>query len=82
MLLAKQTFKNQFIAHFNHELRNPLNSLLGFLDILLNSNLNYEQKEVANLMHRNGNNLRVLINDILDISKIEKGNLSIKKGRV
>lgn len=78
LLLAKQTFKDQFIAHFNHELRNPLNSLLGFLDILLNSNLNYEQKEVANLMHRNGNNLKALINDILDISKIENGTLSIK----
>lgn len=78
LLEAKEAFKNQFIAHFNHELRNPLNSLLGFLDILSSSKVSYEQKEILNLMQRTGANLKVLINDLLDISKVEKGIIETK----
>ena len=79
LLEAKEAFKNQFIAHFNHELRNPLNSLLGFLDILSSSKVTYEQKEILNLMQRTGSNLKVLINDLLDISKVEEGIIDIKE---
>ena len=78
LLLAKEEFKNSFLAQLNHEIRNPLNNLLGFMEILGNSKLTYEQKETLHIMQKTGMHLKVLMDDLLDISKIEKGIIETK----
>lgn len=78
ILIAKEDLKNKFLAHLNHEIRNPLNHLLGFMKILENSKLSYEQKETLNIMSKTGTHLKVLLDDLLDISKIEKGIVELR----
>ena len=78
LLVAKEEFKNNFLAHLNHEIRNPLNNLMGFMEILSSSKLNYEQKETLNVMQKTGMHLKVLMDDLLDISKIERGVTNVK----
>lgn len=65
--------KEQFLASMSHEIRTPLNAILGFQDLLKNTKLNKEQQEYVNSIDFAGRNLLVIINDILDISKIEAG---------
>ncbi len=74
-------YKTEFLANMSHELRTPLNSLL----LLSNSfaknedgNLTSEQIEQAKIIHKGGNDLLTLINDILDLSKVEAGKLNIQ----
>lgn len=78
ILIAKEDLKNKFLAHLNHEIRNPLNNLLGFMEILEKTKLSYEQKEALNVMNKTGLHLKVLLEDLLDISKIEKGVTELK----
>ncbi|OAB80411.1 ATP-binding response regulator [Cochleicola gelatinilyticus] len=78
LLIAKEEIKNKFLAHLNHEVRNPLNSMLGFMDLFKNTKLDYEQKEMLSVMKKTGTHLKVLMDDLLDISKIEKGEIEIK----
>ena len=66
--------KSEFLANMSHELRTPLNAVLGFTQLLGNdSNLTDGQKEKLGIISRSGEHLLALINDILDISKIEAG---------
>lgn len=78
LLQAKEEFKNNFLAHLNHEIRNPLNNLLGFMELLKETKLDYDQNEMLKVMQRTGTHLKVLMDDMLDISKIERGVLDIK----
>ncbi len=78
LLIAKEEFKNKFLSNLNHEIRNPLNSLLGFMDVLRKTKLTYEQKEALNVMHETGMHIKILMDDLLDISRIEKGITDIK----
>ncbi len=78
VLYAKEEFKNDFLAHLNHEIRNPLNSLLGFAEVLSQSKLTFQQKETVNVINKTGTYIKVLMDDLLDISKIETGLLSLK----
>ncbi len=73
--------KSTFISNMSHEIRTPLNSIIGFADILNDSDLNKDQKEYASTIYRCSESLLVLINDILDISKIENGLLEIDRHR-
>ncbi len=78
LLEAKEDFKNTFLANLNHEIRNPLNNLLGFLETLSASSLSYEQSELLKVAQKTGMQLKVLMEDLLDISKIEEGVLELK----
>ena len=69
--------KSQFLAMISHELRTPLSGLLGFSELLKDTPLNAEQKDYAEMTHSSGILLLDIINDVLDISKIEAGELTI-----
>ena len=79
LLFAKEEFKNSFLAHLNHEIRNPLNALLGFTELLGETNLTFQQKEKLGVLHKTGVHIKVLMDDLLDISKIETGILEVKE---
>ncbi|AFY83055.1 PAS domain S-box protein [Oscillatoria acuminata] len=70
--------KSAFLANMSHELRSPLNAILGFAQLLLsNPSLSQEAKENVAIIHRSGEHLLTLINDILDLAKIESGRTTI-----
>ncbi len=73
--------KSDFLANMSHELRTPLNAIIGFAEILrdeLVGSINAEQKECINDIHISGQHLLEMINDILDLSKIEAGKMVLQ----
>lgn len=69
--------KSDFLSNMSHEIRIPLSSIIGFTEILRDTNLDREQREYVNTVHRCSETLLHLINNILDISKIENGLLKM-----
>ena len=70
--------KDSFLANMSHEIRTPLNAIIGFTDLISQSELNPVQKDYIKSVQIAGENLMIIINDILDLSKIESGNLIIE----
>lgn len=70
--------KSDFLANVSHEIRTPLNAVLGFSDILSKADLDKQQREYLQVIQSSGDALLGLINDILDISKIEAGEVRIE----
>jgi signal transduction histidine kinase/FixJ family two-component response regulator len=71
--------KSEFLANISHEIRTPLNAVLGYADVLLRSNLSGRQKEFAQSIARSGNALLELVNNVLDMSKIEAGEIHLEE---
>ena len=71
--------KTEFLANMSHEIRTPMNSIIGFAEILDKEIQNPVHKEYLSSIKKGGNALLAIINDILDLSKIEAGKLNIKK---
>jgi len=69
--------KSEFLAAMSHEIRTPLNGVLGVGDLLLKSSLSVKQRKLATIMRESGKTLLYILNDILDISKIEAGKLEL-----
>ena len=70
--------KSDFLATMSHEIRTPLNSIIGMADVLSSTPLAPDQKRYVEVFQRNGLNLLNLINDILDLSKVESGKVELE----
>ena len=71
--------KSVFLANMSHEIRTPMNAILGFADLLEREVKNKNQRNYLESIRTSGNNLLELIDDILDLSKVEAGKLKIRK---
>lgn len=70
--------KADFLANMSHEIRTPMNGLIGMLQILKESSLSNEQADILNTAHSSANSLLTILNDILDLSKIEAGKVELE----
>ena len=77
--LAANEAKSEFLANMSHELRTPMNGILGMIDIVLEGSISGEQREELETAQRCAHSLLSLLNDILDLSKIESGNMGLEK---
>ncbi|QTE22908.1 ATP-binding response regulator [Polaribacter cellanae] len=69
--------KSRFLAMMSHEIRNPLNVILGYSEMISEEEINENVRKYSKLLSISGNNLKVIVNDILDLSRIEAGKLEL-----
>lgn len=74
--------KDEFLSNMSHEIRTPLNAIIGFNDLLRKTQLTKEQAEYLETIHLSSQNLKVIINDVLDVSKLENGKIVLEKNPI
>jgi len=77
--VAAARAKADFLSSMSHEIRTPLNAIIGMAELLAESRLEGEQRHYVDVFHRAGNRLLLLVNDILDLSRIESGQLELER---
>jgi len=77
-LARANELKSRFVANMSHEIRTPMNGIIGMAGLLLDEDLTPKQREITSIIRSSGDTLMALINDILDLSKIEAGRLSFE----
>src|SRR5690606_17333945 len=78
-LKGASRLKDEFIAHLSHELRTPMNGIIGMTSLLLEHRLPKEIESYVNTIRTSGQTMLNIINDLLDLSKIEAGKVSLEK---
>ncbi|HOY06810.1 MAG TPA: ATP-binding protein [Saprospiraceae bacterium] len=76
---ASEAFKSRFLANMSHEIRTPLHGIAGFTDLLLETSLAEKQRRWLSSIHHSTERLGEVVNDILDLSKLEAGKLSLRR---
>jgi len=77
-LIETQKFRDQFMANMSHEIRTPMNAIVGLTNLLLKSEVNAQQLKYLQVIRKSGENLLVIIIDILDLSKMEAGKMTLE----
>ncbi|HCB43504.1 MAG TPA: hybrid sensor histidine kinase/response regulator, partial [Pseudomonas sp.] len=76
---AEQRAKAEFLARISHEIRTPMNGVLGMSELLLDTALSAKQRDYVQTIHGSGNDLLNLINEIIDMSRLESGQLTLER---
>ncbi|CAK8715334.1 histidine kinase [Candidatus Electronema halotolerans] len=78
-LMAANRLKRKFIANINHAIRTPMNAIIGYAEILAESSLSDQHRRFVNSIRKNGASLVSIINDVMELSKLETGNVKVLK---